>query len=117
KYMVSAFNMAIIVLGLSTLASLGAAAGEQQARPASNTFPSRSEFSLTGTEFLAATRSLSAEEREDAILFEIANGNVPDLMRQQVAVSISIFGSDGKLHRAKLFVVPDYLAIGSDEDF
>jgi hypothetical protein len=52
------------------------------------------------------------QDREAAILKEITAGNVPDFLRQFKRVPIAA----GELH-GTIEAMPDYLAIGSDDDF
>jgi hypothetical protein len=56
--------------------------------------------------------ALPRVEREAAVLREILSGNFPMFLRQFKSVPIS----DSKL-RGTIEVMPDYLAIGSDDDF
>jgi peptidoglycan hydrolase-like protein with peptidoglycan-binding domain len=79
--------------------------------------PPRPADAPTGSEFLARTAGLSRAEREDAILQEVLRGNVPASLRQGKPVTVTGRGADGQTHTAELFVAPDYLAIGSDDDF
>lgn len=57
--------------------------------------------------------TLSKTERENAILEQIELGNIPDFLRRPKAVVIK--GPDGG--EVKTYVMPDYIAIGSNEDF
>lgn len=79
-------------------------------------FPSRPAGARTGSQFMKYTSSMSAEDREKAIFDEIASGNVPQFCRKSVPVRFTATVS-GKLQRATIFVLPDYLAIGSDQDY
>lgn len=79
--------------------------------------PPRSAQALTGTAFLEQSRKLSRPEREKAILQQVLSGNVPDFMREFKPLSLSAKGADGQMHTATVHVMPDYLAIGSNEDF
>jgi hypothetical protein len=56
---------------------------------------------------------LDAGERERAIQHEIEAGNIPPFLRTLVAVDLSERAGEA----ATIFVTPDYLAIGSDDDF
>jgi len=75
-------------------------------------FPLRQAQALTGSGFLLRTGDLNPDARERAIATEILNGNVPRQMRQLVPLTLT-FGE----HSAIIFVVPDYLAIGADDDY
>jgi len=52
-------------------------------------------------------------EREHLILKEIEEGNIPEFMRHFKTITVT----DGKGNQAELKVMPDYLAIGTDNDF
>jgi len=79
--------------------------------------PKRRADASTGREFLLKTTHLSPEDRERAILDEIRAGNVPEFLRHLVPLNLVATGADGVVHRAKVWVTPDYLAIGSNDDF
>lgn len=79
--------------------------------------PPRSADAPTGSQFLERTRGMSRAQREAAILREIEQGNVPDFLRQMREVKVETTGRDGQRHTGVVKVAPDYLAIGSNEDF
>ena len=56
-------------------------------------------------------------EREKAILAQLSAGIFPDYLRKLKAVYLSHRFQDGHTVRATVFVMPDYLSIGSDQDF
>ena len=78
--------------------------------------PKRQTSAISGSEFIAKAQTLDAEQREELILQEILKGNFPTFMRKLVAVQTSAM-IDGKRVTAKYFVMPDYLMVGSDNDF
>lgn len=90
--------------------------------------PERPKDALSGSEFMEKglgvdleefkknprqLGSLSKVDRENAILEQIELGNVPDFLRRPKAVIIK--GPNGE--EVKTYVMPDYIAIGSNEDF
>ncbi|MDB5095944.1 MAG: hypothetical protein JWM80_365 [Cyanobacteria bacterium RYN_339] len=79
--------------------------------------PPRPADAEGGQAFLDRTAHLSRAEREDAIFQEIAKGNVPDFLRQLKDVNVSIKTADGRTVNATYHVMPDYLAVGSNQDF
>ncbi len=80
--------------------------------------PPRRADAVGGTAFIAHLESLAAGQRENAILAELAQGNVPDFLRHLVPVKMSGVAPDGSRPlTATLCVMPDFLAVGSDEDF
>lgn len=79
--------------------------------------PSRSSHALTGSAFIKKISYLSLKDRETAIEREILSGNIPDFLRKLKPVYFSYTDRAGKLHKGTIFVMPDYLAIGSNDDY
>jgi hypothetical protein len=79
--------------------------------------PVRSLQDLTGSQFVHQVAVLTAPEREQAILEQLARGNLPDFLRQLVPVELEGELANGKRLVATIFVTPDYLSIGSNADF
>ena len=80
-------------------------------RPALS-LPPRPSDSPSGSEFIAICEKLHAGEREIAIAEAIRSGNIPPFLRELVFVPL-----DRAAHRGGVWVTPDYLAVGSDDDF
>ena len=78
--------------------------------------PARPTHALTGSQFAEYVSKMDAQQREQAILTEILRGNLPDFLRKLVPVELNHSDQDKTL-RATIFVMPDYLAVGSDKDF
>jgi hypothetical protein len=79
--------------------------------------PPRPPDAMTGTEFIESVKDLPREERERTVAEELLKGNIPDFERQLVPITVSASGLEGTTHTVTYEVMPDYLAIGSDEDF
>ncbi len=62
----------------------------------------------TGTEFAQRAAGLTRDAREAAVVTEVRNGNVPGWWRRFVEV---------KMGAAVISVSPDYLCIGTDDDY
>ncbi|UCF92491.1 MAG: hypothetical protein JSW39_30225 [Desulfobacterales bacterium] len=60
---------------------------------------------------------MTGRERQTRALDELLRGNVPDFLRKLKPVHLSYRSPQGKTITALIWVTPDYLAIGSDEDF
>jgi len=60
---------------------------------------------------------MDPQQREQAILNEILKGNLPSFLRKLIPVKLKYELTNGKTLAATIFVMPDYLAIGSDNDF
>ncbi|MDR1199789.1 MAG: hypothetical protein LBK94_12400 [Prevotellaceae bacterium] len=81
-----------------------------------NKIPQRQKHAMSGSEFAEVAKQLNAEQREELIFREICSGNFPDFMRKLVTIRATTI-VDGKRIKAKYFVMPDYLMIGSNDDF
>jgi hypothetical protein len=79
--------------------------------------PARSRQALTGSEFAKFISAMDPRQREQAILKQILEGNIPEFLRRLVPVELKYQPPNGKPLMATIFVAPEYLAIGSDNDF
>jgi hypothetical protein len=79
--------------------------------------PIRPDSALSGSEFLRTISTLGGAEREQAVLDQLAEGNLPDYLRCLKPVEMRHRFEDGEVLEATIFVMPDYLSIGSDQDF
>jgi hypothetical protein len=77
-----------------------------------STIPPRPGKALGGKAFAETIADLPPKAREAAIVQEITRGNIPDYQRTFRTIHVK---ADG--HECSYNVMPDYLAIGSDEDF
>ncbi|MEO7677212.1 MAG: hypothetical protein ABIV39_10660, partial [Verrucomicrobiota bacterium] len=78
--------------------------------------PARGLSARPGTEVAVAIQALSLESREDLLFSEAMGGNIPSFLRKLSPVTVTNI-SHGKTNRGTLFVIPDYFAVGSDEDY
>ncbi len=79
--------------------------------------PVRDPSTESGSEIMNRIRSLSAEEREEEIYKAVSSGNMPDFLRDPVTISGEFCDSQGKTHNVIYEVMPDYVAVGSNDDF
>ncbi len=79
--------------------------------------PRRSARAETGSQLAARLSGLQGAERDRLIAAEVLNGNMPGFLRGLTPVTISGKRTDGASVSITLCVTPDYLAIGSDDDF
>jgi hypothetical protein len=80
-------------------------------------FPER-RSQLTGNDFYHQAFSMKWASRDSFVLNEFMAGNLPSFLKNFVAVNVSIFDSTtGKTIRAQYYVSPDYLSIGTDQDW
>jgi hypothetical protein len=78
--------------------------------------PARPSSASTGSDFVRRTAGLSELEREAVIVAELLAGDVPGFLRHLKPVTL-LGRRAGKTVRATICVTPDYLALGSDDDF
>jgi hypothetical protein len=76
----------------------------------------RPASALTGTEIYNIIDSMSVTQREEFIYQQVVSGNVPSFMRELVPITVTETIS-GTPHTAVYHVTPDYMAVGSDDDF
>ena len=79
--------------------------------------PLRPRQALTGSQFAQSVLNMDRQQREQAILSELLEGNLPGFLRKLAPVKLSCELTNGKTLSATIFVMPEYLAIGSDSDF
>ncbi len=78
--------------------------------------PPRQIDALSGSEFVSVIWSMPREEREEQLYSQIVSGNIPDFMRQLTPVTADA-NIGGNNHTATYFVIPEYLAVGSDSNY
>lgn len=78
--------------------------------------PARPGNALTGSQVIAAITNLSLHDREVYILNEVLTGNIPDFQRNMILVEDSALISGSYVH-VQYYVIPDYLALGSNSDY
>lgn len=93
-----------------------AGSGSATGPAASINIPARPANAESGSSFMARTASMSQAQKNQAIVDAVTSGNIPGFLRQfrDVTVTRTI---NGRSHTITYKVMPDYLAIGSDNDF
>jgi len=79
--------------------------------------PSPPTQSLTGAQFADSVLNVDRHQREAAILDQLLKGNLPSFLRKLVSVKLEHQAANGRMLAATIFVTPEYLAIGLDDDF
>jgi hypothetical protein len=79
--------------------------------------PAESIRAFTGSQFAEYVVRMDARQREQAILKELLGGNLPSFLKNLAPVKLSYQPPNGRTVNATIFVMPEYLAIGSDNDF
>jgi hypothetical protein len=79
--------------------------------------PPRPANAIGGAEFARRTSGLSSEDRDRAVVAELERGNVPSFLGHLTPVRLTAGADERAAPAATIWVTPDYLAIGSDDDF
>ena len=80
-------------------------------------FPDRSPDALQGSQFMQQILNMDFNQREPLIRDQILSGNIPDFLRNLITLTSQFQDLNGTTHTIEYDVFPDYLAIGSDNDF
>jgi hypothetical protein len=79
--------------------------------------PPRSS-SLSGSDFYKTAFQFKWQQRDSFVLDQVFAGNVPSFLKKFVAIHVQITDSStGKIIKATYFVAPDYLSIGTDDNW
>ncbi|HEX7844878.1 MAG TPA: hypothetical protein VF476_03695 [Chitinophagaceae bacterium] len=80
-------------------------------------FPRRQSL-LTGTDFYRQAAPMNWKDRDSLAVKEALAGNMPNFLKKFIPVNVSIIDSaSGKTIKAIYYVSPDYLCIGTNEDW
>ncbi len=79
--------------------------------------PARPADAIGGAEFARRTSGLSSADRDRAVVAELERGNIPSFLGHLTPVRLAASAGSGQAVAATIWVTPDYLAIGSDDDF
>ena len=85
--------------------------------PKTLTIPPRPADAITGSQFMQQVLNMTFAQREIEIYNQLSAGNIPDFMRTLTKISGSFVDGNGTIHSCSYEVMPDYIAIGSNEDF
>lgn len=99
------------------LASLALAEGSRSQcdQALVDSIPLRPSGAPGGSDFVRSVRGMSEAEREGAVRVELLRGNLPLFLRKLVPIPITP-GPGTRESQIAVCVLPEYLAIGSDED-
>ena len=79
--------------------------------------PHRMSEAPDGLPFAKTIRFADESGRERSILKELRRGNIPEFLRELARIRYQARTRSGRLVTVTLWVMKDYLAIGSDDDF
>jgi hypothetical protein len=111
--------IALVLFGLPGWAGAAAADRADEDCPAflSSRIPARSGHAMTASDFVAQTWGLSEPARERVVATELLRGNLPAFLRDLKPVTLRGRGGSGREVEITICVTPDYLALGSSQDF
>jgi hypothetical protein len=113
--------VATVAIALAVLAGVSSAANAKKSTKAAPApilrIPARPAKAMTGSDFARLTSGMHESERQAAAVAQLRAGNVPPSERVLRPVVLRGETPAGETLRAVVWVMPDYLAIGSDEDF
>jgi len=78
--------------------------------------PPRAPNALSGSEFARRVAMLDLGERDLEVYAQVMAGNVPDFLRRLCPVPARSV-VEGRIDSGTYYVTPDYLAVGSDDDY
>lgn len=93
-----------------------ASPGNNTAPPQAN-LPSANGLREAGSAFMTRTANMSRAQKDQAIIDAVTSGNMPDFLRSFRDVTVTKTLSDGRSHTITYKVMPDYLAVGTNDDF
>jgi len=78
----------------------------------------RDKYSKSGSEFSKSIRdsTISIDLREEIIFNEVRSGNIPNFYRKLIEIRDTVL-INKKDYSIRYFVIPDFLAIGSNENY
>lgn len=79
--------------------------------------PSRNPSAITGRQFYKQAMAYGWQKRDSLAVREILAGNIPFFLKKFVSIHTSIKDAAGIKIDATYFVSPDYLSLGSDDDW
>ncbi|WP_141733549.1 hypothetical protein [Oligoflexus tunisiensis] len=79
--------------------------------------PERPGNALTGTQFIQKIKHVPQYLREKMIIKEVLTGNIPEFQRTLVPVESTITSGPYQGQKLRYWVLPDYLSIGTNDDF
>ena len=79
--------------------------------------PERPASSLSGAAFYQQAAAYTWQQRDSLAMREILRGNMPDFLKNFVAIPVTASSPSGQKLQATIFVSPDYLVIGNNSDW
>ncbi len=81
------------------------------------TIPPRPSDAISGSAFMKKVWNMNFDQREAEIYNEVSKDNIPDFLRNLIQIKSTFQDASGKSHNVYYQAMPDYLAIGSNDDY
>ncbi len=72
---------------------------------------------VSGTQFYHRTAAMGWQQRDSIAIRELLHGNLPPFLQKLVPVTTTMKDEQGKTIEAVFYVTPDYLSIGTKDDW
>lgn len=79
--------------------------------------PRESGRKMTGESFYNSIGKSNWKERDSIATAEILSGNFPPFLKNFSGVHSTLIDSNGRLYKATFYVSPDYLSVGTNDNF
>ncbi len=113
----AAIGLLVAVAGACGRGALAAAAPDPCAESLTRGIPERAPTAPGGRAFAEQIRAIPDDERESRIQQQLLAGNIPTFLRRLVPIRMQAPSADGTAVDVVICAAPDYLAIGSDDDY
>lgn len=86
--------------------------------PGSKIYLPAPKYIITGTEFYRQAAGMNWKQRDSLAVLHILAGNIPSFMKKFETIRVeSIDSATGEKIHAVYYVTPDYLCVGTDDDW
>jgi hypothetical protein len=113
----AAIGLLVAAAGTCGKGALAAAAADPCADSLTRGIPERAPTAPGGRAFAEQIRAIPDDERESRIEQQLLAGNIPAFLRRLVPIRMRAPLPDGTAIDVVVCAAPDYLAIGSDDDY
>ncbi len=113
----AAIGLLVAAAGPCGKGALAAAAPDPCADALTRGIPERAPTAPGGRAFAQQIRAIPDDERESRIEQQLLTGNIPTFLRHLVPIRMQAPLPDGTAVDVVVCAAPDYLAIGSDDDY
>ncbi len=114
--LLSLLGVALWIVAASAVVPSLAWASSPECRSAGATIPQAAPGAVGGRDFAARVAGLEGASRDEEVRTELLAGDLPERLRHLAPVRLEGRLAGGRPVEITLCVMPDYLAVGSDQD-